>query len=111
MILYGLAIGFHGPIVAWVADLAPEGGVGTAMGVYRSVADMGWSVGPLLLGYLGEAFAPLESNILPFVAASIWVVFFGLLLLPARDPVGEGRAAALDTANGGSQGSCGGGST
>ena len=66
--------------------------MGTAMEVYRSMADLGWVVGPLLLGYLGEAFAPLESNIWPFVAASIWVVFFGLLLLPARDPVGQRRA-------------------
>ena len=111
MVLYGLAIGFHGPIAAWAADLAPEGGVGTAMGVYRSVADLGWVVGPLLLGYLGEAFAPLESNFWPFVAASIWVVFFGLLLLPARDPVGQRRVAAPVVAEAGSQRSGGGGST
>ncbi len=111
MVLYGLAIGFHGPIAAWAADLAQEGGVGTALGVYRRVADLGWVAGPLLLGYLGEAFARLESNIWPFAAASIWVVFFGLLLFPARDPVGQGRAAAPVPANGGSQGSGGGGST
>ena len=110
MVLYGLAIGLHGPIAAWAADLAPEGGVGTAMGVYRSVADLGWVVGPLLLGYLGETFAPIESNIWPFVAASIWVVFFGLLLLPARDPIAQ-RGASSPAANGGSHRSGGGGST
>ncbi len=85
--------------------------MGTAMGVYRSVADLGWVVGPLLMGYLSEAFAPPESNIWPFVAASIWVVFFGLLLLPARDPVGQRRASAPVVAEGGSQRSGGGGST
>lgn len=102
MVMYGLALGFHGPIAAWAADLAPEGGMGTAMGVYRSVADMGWVIGPLLLGYLGEAFAPIESNTWPFLAASVWVVLFGLLLIPARDPVAQGRAATSVRGDGGS---------
>ncbi|MFQ5919247.1 MAG: MFS transporter [Thermoplasmata archaeon] len=111
MVFYGLALGLHGPIAAWAADLAPEEGMGTAMGVYRSVADLGWVVGPLLLGYLAEISAPLESSLAPFLAASLWVVFFGLLLLPARDPVAQGRAAAPVLGNGGSQGSGGPGST
>jgi MFS family permease len=111
MVLYGLALGFHGPIAAWAADLAPEGRMGIAMGVYRSVADLGWVVGPLLLGYLAEVSTPLESSIGPFLAASLWVVIFGLLLLPARDPVAQGRVAAPVRGNEGSHGSGGTGST
>ncbi|MFQ5986292.1 MAG: MFS transporter [Thermoplasmata archaeon] len=102
MVLYGLALGFHGPIAAWAADLAPEAGMGTAMGVYRSIADLGWVVGPLLLGYLAEAFGPLETNLWPFVVAAVWVALFGLLLIPARDPVAQGRAKAPVLGNGGS---------
>ncbi|MFQ5552777.1 MAG: MFS transporter [Thermoplasmata archaeon] len=102
MVLYGLTLGFHGPIAAWAADLAPEAGMGTAMGVYRSIADLGWVVGPLLLGYLGGAFAPIETNIWPFVAAAVWVVLFGLLLIPARDPIAQGRAKVPVLGNGGS---------
>lgn len=110
MVLYGLALGFHGPIAAWAADLAPEGSMGAAMGVYRSIADIGWVIGPLLLGSLGEAFAPLDTNIWPFIAAAGWATFFGLLLIPARDPVVQKRVEVPVLGNGGSQRSGGKGS-
>lgn len=102
MVVYGLALGLHGPIAAWAADLAPEGSIGAAMGVYRSIADIGWVVGPLLLGSLGAAFGPLDTNVWPFVAAAVWAIFFGLLLIPARDPVAQGRREVPVLGNGGS---------
>jgi MFS family permease len=95
-------LGLHGPIAAWAADLAPEGSIGAAMGVYRSIADIGWVVGPLLLGSLGAAFGPLDTNVWPFVAAAVWAIFFGLLLIPARDPVAQGRREVPVLGNGGS---------
>ncbi|MEE9593094.1 MAG: MFS transporter [Thermoplasmata archaeon] len=111
MVMFGLALGLHGPIAAWAADLAPEGSIGVAMGVYRSIADIGWVVGPLLLGSLGVAFGPLETNVWPFVAAAVWAIFFGLLLIPARDPVAQRRGEVPVLGNGGSQRSGGRGST
>jgi MFS family permease len=96
MVLYGLALGLHGPMAAWAADLAPPESMGTTMGVYRTLGDMGWVLGPLVLTYVAEATGPIESSVWPFLAASIWTGFFGLLLLPAKDPASRaGRRAEV----------------
>ncbi len=96
MVFYGLAIGMHGPMAAWAADLAPKESMGTAMGVYRMVGDMGWVLGPLVLSYIAENTGPVANNLWPFLAASVWVATFGLLLIPAKDPVSRtGRAAPV----------------
>ncbi len=96
MALYGLAIGMHGPMAAWAADLAPSGSMGTAMGVYRTVGDLGWVLGPLVLSLVARATGPIASNVWPFLVASIWLTSFGLLLIFAKDPVARrGRATPL----------------
>ncbi len=86
MVFYGLAIGLHGPMAAWAADLAPPESMGTAIGVYRMIADFGWVLGPLVLASVAQATGPIANNIAPFLVAAIWLTSFGLLLIPAKDP-------------------------
>lgn len=92
MVMFGLAIGLHGPMAAWAADLAPPDSMGMTMGLYRTLGDMGWVLGPLVLSYVSETTGPIATNVRPFLVASVWAAFFGLLLIPAKDPAsGAGR--------------------
>lgn len=51
----GVATGFSGPApAAYAADIAPERARGFAMGVYRTYGDLGFVVGPPLLGWLSD---------------------------------------------------------
>lgn len=43
---------------AYAADLAPKDRVGPAMGLYRTIADLGYVVGPLLLGSVADFVSP-----------------------------------------------------
>ena len=43
---------------AYAADLAPKDRVGPAMGLYRTIADLGYVIGPLLLGALSDFVSP-----------------------------------------------------
>jgi len=53
--LLGLGTGIAGPApAAYVADIAPAGGTGIAMGLYRTVSDAGFVAGPVLLGWLAD---------------------------------------------------------
>lgn len=87
MVGYGLALGLHGPMAAWAVDLVPEARIGTAMGVYRMIGDLGWVLGPLVLTGVREATGPVATNVFPWLLASVWLAAFGLLLALARDPV------------------------
>ncbi len=87
MIAYGLALGLHGPMAAWAVDLVPEARIGTAMGVYRMIGDLGWVLGPLVLTSVREATGPVATNAFPWITTSVWLAAFGLLLALARDPV------------------------
>lgn len=100
MVMYGLAIGLHGPMAAWAADLAPADSMGTTMGLYRTLGDMGWVLGPLLLSYVAETTGPIAGNILPFLVASVWTALFGLLLILAKDPASGARGKGTGVGQG-----------
>ena len=90
----GLTLGLTGPMASWAADLAPEDSMDVAMGVYRSISDFGFLLGPIVLGAVIQV-SQVGSRITqaPFLVASVWLFLSGLLLLTARDPAGE-RARA-----------------
>jgi MFS family permease len=95
--LVGLTSGSaaSGP-AAMLADVAPEGGSGTAVGVFRFFGDLGFVLGPLVGGAAASAFG--FKGAFALTAAPVVVA----LLLVARTPEtlrrGEGRAGltALD---------------
>jgi MFS transporter, DHA1 family, multidrug resistance protein len=68
-ILWGVGSALAGSASsAYAADQAPPGGNGTTMGIYRMLSDMGYVIGPALLGVIAAA-AGAESSLL--VAAAI----------------------------------------
>ncbi len=73
--LWGLGTAFVGPApAAYVADIAPEGQRGTAMGLFKTFGDLGVTLGPLLLGWLSDASsyaAAFRTNAVLFAAAGL----------------------------------------
>jgi DHA1 family multidrug resistance protein-like MFS transporter len=71
-ILLGTASGFLAPILsAYAIDAAPEGGVGAAMGMLRTVIDLAVITGPAIIGIIVDQLAM-------GYAAGLWLC--GLLL-------------------------------
>lgn len=98
MAVYGLALGLHGPLAAWAVDLTPPNVMGTSMGLYRTVGDMGFLIGPLVMGALiGWGGSP-ATNPWPFLVSAVWMIASGLLLVFADDPVGRSRARRVKPA-------------
>jgi len=51
----GIGIGMSGSTPsAYVADIIPRENYGAAMGTYRAISDMGFVIGPVLLGWLAD---------------------------------------------------------
>ena len=73
-----LGTGLIGPTpVAFAGDLAPPGKTGVAMGLYRTFGDIGFITGPILLGWISEAFS---GRIAGVSAYSIAMEFNALLI-------------------------------
>ncbi len=54
-ILLGIGSGLAGSApAAYASDLAPPGSYGIAMGLYRTIGDIGWMVGAVLMGWLAD---------------------------------------------------------
>lgn len=89
MLLFGLSLGLSGPMAAWAADLSDAKRMGTAMGVYRTIGDAGFILGPVILTAVATASDPTRITFLPFVVCSFWLVISGLALLKADDPASK----------------------
>jgi MFS family permease len=99
MFVYGLALGLTGPLAAWATDLTPPENVGTSMGLYRTLGDLGFFLGPFLLAaVVNVTMLNDRVTITPFLVASAWAIVSGLLMLFARDPAAERTRAAATTA-------------
>ena len=102
MVAYGAIVGLSGPIAAFVADVSPQDKVELSMGLYRMISDMGYIIGPSLLGYLADISVADSSGpsgsgtigILPFFVASLFTLVAGLALIKANDPVRNGNKEA-----------------
>jgi MFS family permease len=92
MFVFGAVIGLHGPLVAWTTDLTPREIMGTSMGLYRMIGDLGFLFGPVILGFVLEV--SLMGGLVtaaPFLVAAVWAITAGLAMLFARDPIAERR--------------------
>lgn len=73
-LLWGLASGISGPSPnAYVADLSTPQNRGRVFGVYRTCADAGYVVGPLLLGWLVD----VSGYVTPLVVTAVLFVVTG----------------------------------
>lgn len=95
MTAYGLTLGLSGPMAAWMSDLVPRERLAPAMGLFRTVNDAGFVAGPVVLGTIaGATLDGGKLTFVPFLLAGVYLLAITFLLLKARDPVGEGKAAA-----------------
>jgi multidrug resistance protein len=55
-VLQGIGTGLGGPApAAYAADIVPAAARGVGMGLYRTYSDVGFVIGPLLLGWIADA--------------------------------------------------------
>jgi sugar phosphate permease len=71
-----------------VADIVPAGMVGPAMGLYRTISDLGLVLGPVLLGTIVDArgYDPAFA-----VNAALMLVSTLLFAAAARETTGKNR--------------------
>ncbi len=54
-VVMGIGIGISGPTpAAYVADIIPRENYSIGMGLYRTISDLGFVIGPVLLGWLAD---------------------------------------------------------
>jgi len=59
---WSIATGVAGAApAAYAVDVAPRGLVAPAMGMYRTIADLGYVVGPVLLGFISDLHSPITA--------------------------------------------------
>jgi MFS family permease len=91
MAFYGLATGLQGSIAAWPADVAPKGRLGTSMGVYRVMGDIGMFLGPITASYVADYTGDLTVTFMPFLAPALLAFVVGVLVIWAKDPARKGH--------------------
>jgi MFS family permease len=87
MAALGLSLGLTGSIGAWVADVAPPAQLATAMGVFRTVGDLGSLIGPIILTSIIGPSAVI--GVLPFIVTAAVLLLAAAVVSRARDPAGE----------------------
>lgn len=86
----GLALGLSGPIAAWLSDVVSSNELGGAMGLFRTMGDLGFVLAPVTLAALAEGEGQAVEA-LPFFGAAAVVILIATLLVRTSDPVGEER--------------------
>ena len=89
MAFHGLATGLEGSIAAWPADVAPKGKLGTSMGVYRVMGDIGMVLGPITVTYVADYTGHLTVAFMPFLVPALLSFVVGVLMIWARDPAAK----------------------
>ena len=87
-IILGMGMGFGGPLLAaYVADIAPPGEYERTMAIYRTVADAGWVIGPIMLGWLNDVRG-INSPF--FLTAALFLVTTVCFAALAKESVSRG---------------------
>jgi DHA1 family multidrug resistance protein-like MFS transporter len=89
MAFYGLATGLQGSIAAWPADVAPKDKLGTSMGVYRVIGDIGMMLGPITVTYVADYTGHSTITFMPFLIPALLAFVVGVLMIWARDPAAK----------------------
>ena len=89
---YGLATGLQGSMAAWPADVAPKDRLGTSMGAYRVMGDIGMVLGPITVTYIADYTGDLTVTFMPFLAPALLAFVVGVMMIWAKDPARRRRA-------------------
>ncbi|HJX69697.1 MAG TPA: MFS transporter [Dehalococcoidia bacterium] len=93
-VVMGIGLGISGPTTsAYVADIIPKENYSSGIGLYRTIVDLGFVIGPILLGWLadmrGFSFSLLFNSLLLFLVVFLFQVW-------AKEP---SRRRGEDTSN------------
>ena len=79
MFLWGLGGGIGGSApAAYAADMAPPGANGVTMGIYLTLADAGYVVGPFLLGWISDLAGAGAALLITAALFAVSVLLFAL---------------------------------
>jgi MFS family permease len=96
-LLWGIGSALGGSASAYAADQAPPGGNGVTMGLYRTLGDAGYVLGPFLLGVAAQGAGAQAALLTAAGIAIVSMVPFALLAPETRPRVSAAplRATAL----------------
>ncbi|MEJ2248336.1 MAG: MFS transporter [Candidatus Lokiarchaeota archaeon] len=95
MLLYGAFTGLSGPMTAYITDISNSDKIELYMGMYRLIGDIGFVIGPLLLGLIADyttipiMIGTIKVDLvswIPFLIASIVLIVSALILIKAPNP-------------------------
>ena len=86
MSLFGLSSGLWGQTQAWTADLSDKKHLGSFLGFNRTMGDLGFVIGPLVLGYLASSYSISTISLLPFYFDSFVLIIIAIAVAFAKDP-------------------------
>ena len=89
MSLFGLSSGLWGQTQAWTADLSDKKHLGSFLGFNRTMGDLGFVVGPIVLGYLSSNSSVDIISLLPFYFDSLVLIIVAIAIVFAKDPAAD----------------------
>ena len=89
MVFFGFASGFWGQTQAWTADLSDKKHLGSFLGFNRTMGDLGFVVGPIVLGYLSSSSSVDIISLLPFYFDSLVLIIVAIAIVFAKDPAAD----------------------
>jgi len=89
--LWGLAIGLQGPVAAWSTDFAKKETMGTAMGLYREMGDLGFLLGPTILTAIVGVGSFGQNYDISFFFSMAMMLVAAAIIVTAEDPISANR--------------------
>jgi MFS transporter, DHA1 family, multidrug resistance protein len=93
-VLWGIGSALGGASAAYAADQAPPGGNGVTIGIYRTLGDAGYVIGPMLLGFLAAGAGAHTALLAAAAIALATMVPFALLAPETRHRTSAATASA-----------------
>ncbi len=84
-----LSLGLAGPMAAWLTDVVDSKDLGGAMGLFRTMGDLGFVIAPVALAALAGTAGSISA--VPFLLAAAFIAVTALPLLRTSDPAGADR--------------------